>query len=223
MVGVLFDLDGTLHDRIEGVRAFAKDQFSRLGIDIRQLDHYVARFLALDANGKVWKDEVYAQLVEEFQLKTGHVVDTLVTEYLMLYPRFAIEVKDATFVLQTLKACEVAIGIVKNGRSDLQQAVIKSLGFGAFVKTIVISEEVGFRKPQHQIFEIALEQLGTQASETTFVGDDLYADVGGALMAGLYPIAMHCREAPDGVICVNTMRDVLHAICTRYGLPEREG
>jgi putative hydrolase of the HAD superfamily len=221
MVGVLFDLDGTLHDRMAGIRAFAADQFSRLGIDVRQLDHYVARFLALDANGRVWKDKVYAQLVNEFQLKTDSVVDTLVTEYLTLYPRFAIEMKEATFVLQALKACEVAVGIVTNGRSDLQQAVIRSLGFSALVKTIVISEEVGFRKPQREIFTIALEQLGTHASETTFVGDDLDADIGGALMVGLYPIAVGCTEASDSVMCVNTLRDAFHAICTKYDLKEK--
>lgn len=211
MRAVLFDLDGTLHDRASGLVAFARDQFTRIGSELDQLDRFVSRFLALDANGKVWKTEVYSELIKEFELKGNPTVDVLVDEYLRLYPSFAVAMADARDVLETLKARQIAVGIVTNGRSDLQRSVITALGFDALVSAIVISEEVGVRKPQHGIFEIALKKLGVRAAETMFVGDDQIADIEGALNAGLYPVAFNCA-ASEGIAKVNALTEVLRVI-----------
>ncbi|MFD0912479.1 HAD family hydrolase [Methylophilus luteus] len=212
MRAVLFDLDGTLHDRASGLAAFARDQFRRLGSDLDQLDKFTSRFLELDASGKVWKTEVYAQLSKEFEFKRelggDDLVDELVDDYLRFYPGFAVPMADALHVLETLKARQIKVGILSNGRSDLQRAVITALGFDRLVAAIVISEEVGVRKPQRAIFDIALEQLAVNAAETIFVGDDPVADVEGALQAGLYPLAFNCLAAA-GVIRVSALKQVL--------------
>lgn len=216
MRAVLFDLDGTLHDRTLGLVAFANDQFSRYVIDLTKLNKVVSRFLTLDAGGKVWKTEVYCQLIKEFEFKGSPTVEALVEEYLNLYPNFVVAMTDARYVLETLKARQIAVGIVTNGRSDLQRSVITALGFDALVSAIVISEEESVRKPQLEIFEIALKQLCVNATETMFVGDDPVADIEGALNAGLYPIAFNCVSL-DGVVSVSTMREVLQAIDLKLG------
>jgi putative hydrolase of the HAD superfamily len=50
--------------------------------------------------------------------------------------------------------------------------------------TIVISGEVGMRKPDREIFEHTLDLLGVPAGETVFV-DDLLANVQAAVGFGL--------------------------------------
>jgi 2-haloacid dehalogenase/putative hydrolase of the HAD superfamily len=50
---------------------------------------------------------------------------------------------------------------------------------------VVISEEVGVRKPRGEIFAAALERLGTAPEAALHVGDSLRADVGGAHAAGI--------------------------------------
>ena len=50
---------------------------------------------------------------------------------------------------------------------------------------IVISGEVGVRKPDPAIFDIALDRLGLESRETVHVGDSLEDDVDGALAAGI--------------------------------------
>jgi putative hydrolase of the HAD superfamily len=52
----------------------------------------------------------------------------------------------------------------------------------------IYSCQVGIRKPNRRIFEIALETLGLPASEVIFVGDSLKADVKGSSKAGMYSI-----------------------------------
>jgi putative hydrolase of the HAD superfamily len=62
---------------------------------------------------------------------------------------------------------------------------IKSLDIEPYVKTILVSEEVGYKKPEPQIFTMALKQLGTSSSETIFVGDHPEKDIQGARQAGM--------------------------------------
>ncbi|MEX2205321.1 MAG: HAD family hydrolase [Myxococcota bacterium] len=50
---------------------------------------------------------------------------------------------------------------------------------------IVISEEVGIRKPRAEIFEAVLERLGSAPGEVIHVGDSLSADVAGAAALGM--------------------------------------
>jgi putative hydrolase of the HAD superfamily len=86
----------------------------------------------------------------------------------------------------------VKLGILTNGRSDLQRSVVKALGFAPLVSAIVVSEEVGCRKPQREIFDIALALVASAPQESIMVGDDPMADIEGASNAGMYPIAFKC-------------------------------
>lgn len=207
MPAILFDLDDTLHDRTRGLLDFASDQFSRLGGSLRCREQFVRRFVQLDANGKVWKDTVYRTLLEEFDCV--HAVDDLVTDYLAGYPRYAPEMPGATEALQALTAANMKIGIISNGRGDLQRAVIQALGFSDYVDAIVISSEVGSRKPQPDIFAITLDRLGVAAEDAVMVGDDDESDIRGALAVGIHPIGFRCLSAPPEVSVAHTMDEVV--------------
>ncbi len=60
--GVLFDLDGTLHDRAATIRAYLAGHLRRFGLP----EEYAGRFVALDDFGYVHKREVFTQLIGEF-------------------------------------------------------------------------------------------------------------------------------------------------------------
>ncbi len=53
---------------------------------------------------------------------------------------------------------------------------------------MVISGEVGIKKPSPEIFSIAIAETGLQPSEVAFVGDSIDDDMMGAAAAGLTPI-----------------------------------
>ncbi|MCB9724963.1 MAG: HAD family hydrolase [Spirochaetaceae bacterium] len=63
--------------------------------------------------------------------------------------------------------------------------ILDEAGFDAHLDVVVISEEVGIRKPRREIFEAMVEALGVAPREILHVGDDLEADVAGAAAAGL--------------------------------------
>ena len=184
---VIFDLDGTLHDRASGINAFAQDQAQRLRVSIENSTKFVDRFLELDDAGKVWKDVVYSTLCEEFDLAQS--AQELTKQYLEKFPNFAIETPGATDVLFTLRAMNFRIGILTNGRADLQRAVVRSLGFIERVDEIIISDEIGYRKPDSRIFEAMVSALGVTKNRAIMVGDDLSADIDGASRYGIRSIA----------------------------------
>jgi len=64
---------------------------------------------------------------------------------------------------------------------------------------VVSSAEVGLRKPDPRIFELALARVGVAADEAVHVGDHLYADILGAEAVGMYPVLIdrHNGERPE--------------------------
>jgi putative hydrolase of the HAD superfamily len=54
-----------------------------------------------------------------------------------------------------------------------------------YFDNLVFSTDVGLRKPNPKIFQIALENLGIEAQEAVYVGNNLQADIKGAHDSGL--------------------------------------
>ncbi|MHB8341810.1 MAG: HAD family hydrolase [Mycobacteriales bacterium] len=65
-------------------------------------------------------------------------------------------------------------------------------GWGDLFDTVVISGEVGLRKPEPEIYRLAAERLALSPEECVFV-DDLAPNVRGAAAVGM--VAVHHRDA----------------------------
>lgn len=185
---VLFDLDGTLLDRDASLLQFIHDQYERFSVPLQHIakETYVARFIELDAHGYVWKDKVYAQLIDEFQLP--FTADTLLADYIEQFPRFSIPFPHVHDVLQSLKRSGVKLGIITNGFTHFQMRNIDALNIAQYFHTIVVSEAVNMRKPDPNIFMYALAQLHVDAANSVFIGDHVENDVRAAQQVGMTAI-----------------------------------
>ncbi|MEK4967364.1 HAD family hydrolase [Cytobacillus sp. FSL R7-0696] len=183
---VMFDLDGTLHNREASILSFIENQRERL---FPHLDKkvYAERFIKLDQGGYVWKDKVYQQMVEEFSL-INFCWQELLQDYLSHFPLHAELYPQAITLLNSLKKKGIRMAIISNGYSKFQREVIKSLQIEALFDEIVISEEVGVKKPHPYIFEHTLSRLDVSPDETIYVGDHLKNDIVGAGGVGIYTI-----------------------------------
>jgi putative hydrolase of the HAD superfamily len=121
--------------------------------------------------------------------------------------------------LRDLAALGVPLGIVSNSdgtvEAELRRLAVCQTGDGDGVRVgvVVDSHVVGVAKPDPEIFRIALEALGVEASNTVLhVGDSLRYDVTGALAAGLRPVHLdpygYC-PAPSGHEHVTSIGGVL--------------
>ena len=79
------------------------------------------------------------------------------------------------------------LGLISNGPSDAQRAVIAHLDLESHFDWIVISgdPDVGVRKPDPRIFTQAVARAGVPPAASLYVGDSAVNDVAGAASAGL--------------------------------------
>ena len=77
------------------------------------------------------------------------------------------------------------LGLVSNAQSLFTRPELEQLGLRPFFDPLVISSEVGVRKPGREIFERALATAGTDPAHALHVGDDPHADVEGAAALGI--------------------------------------
>ena len=82
------------------------------------------------------------------------------------------------------------IGVVTNGRPDIQARKITALGLSPMVDAIVFAAEhgSGAGKPDAEPFLEAARVLGVGPEQTVFVGDDQRCDIAGAQALGMSTI-----------------------------------
>jgi putative hydrolase of the HAD superfamily len=85
---------------------------------------------------------------------------------------------------QTREQCKV--GLISNfTHAPVIHKSLRKLNICRYFNAIVISEEVGWRKPKAEIFRDTLNRLQVCADEAVYVGDSPIEDIKGAKDAGL--------------------------------------
>lgn len=202
---ILFDLDGTLHDRQRSVSGLARSQHERFpGLQAVEAGRWLERFLHLDARGYVPKAEVYPALLAELGLP-GSLARPLIEDYWARYNDFALGFAGLEEVLGALRGQGYRLGVVTNGSTRMQTGKLRALGIEGYFEGVIVSEAVGAGKPQARIYEAALERVGAAAAQTVFVGDHPENDVAGPQRLGMRAVWFRddywgAPERPDAVI-----------------------
>jgi putative hydrolase of the HAD superfamily len=121
-------------------------------------------------------------------------------------------------LLEALRARGLKVGIVSNVATPARfvRTLLEKQGLSQRVDSVVLSCEVGKRKPHPSIFERALAELGVAADEALFVGDRRHNDVHGAHAAGMETVqamwffADEDEEEPEPDHRAFTMYDILN-------------
>ncbi len=88
-------------------------------------------------------------------------------------------------VVESLRS-RYQVGLVSNfDHAPTARHLLEREGLDAMMETVVISDEVGTRKPGTRIFELACAELSVPSEHCVYVGDSYDADVVGASAAGM--------------------------------------
>jgi putative hydrolase of the HAD superfamily len=186
---VLFDWGGTLVDfswsdelLVSGHRAGLR-ALGREGEAAAFTSRFVGELLPALAPG----DDYAALLRRELGASDDEVDRFLDAEYDVWTPAHAL-LGSAHALLEALRGRGLRLAVVANGWPEparLTRRRIVELGVAERVDTVVLADEVGWRKPDPRIFGSALGMLGVAPEDALHVGDRLDADVRGAAAAGL--------------------------------------
>jgi FMN phosphatase YigB (HAD superfamily) len=192
---VLFDVDDTLYDRASAQRQLLTTLIEKLpslflGVS---WDAAYRAFLSSDRLVSARLDR--REPVDEPRLERWRVLLELLGQdpasaplvnevYMDSYVRVCPAVPHAVQCLATL-AARVPLGVVSNGFVDIQYRKLEALGVRHLFSCIVLSDELGIRKPDVRIFQEAIRRMGLPPRECVYVGDSYRYDIAGAAAAGM--------------------------------------
>ncbi len=133
------------------------------------------------------------------------IVERLVNEvfsfrWLQLFP-------ETLSVLAALKG-RYKLGLISNAWASMRR-LMDVLGLTPYFDALVISAEVGVRKPDPQIFRLALEQLRVTAERAVFVDDDP-VNVDAARQLGLHAVRIdRTNQTPRNPDCLRDLTELL--------------
>ena len=109
----------------------------------------------------------------------------------------------------------VALGIVSNtGRTPgiILRQILERYDLLRHFSVISYSDEVGYRKPDPEIFRRTLAGLGAEARHAAHVGDNPIADVTGAQSAGMRGVHLAAGGRPPAVHADVVVTDLRHLV-----------
>jgi len=98
--------------------------------------------------------------------------------------------KGAEDLLNYLKSKGFKLGIVANIWSGGMNPALEKLGLDSFFDAMIASVDVGYQKPEPEIFQLALKRLRLNAEETIMVGDNSTSDIQGAHNLGICTVRL---------------------------------
>lgn len=207
--GLIFDLDNTLLDRqaiFARVAGRFYEEYLCATTPVTREDA-VEKMVEWDDDGYASKRQVFKQWLDEWP-EAGLDMESLIRWYRSETQRQAQPDLKVNEYLAYLNEQQAPWGIVTNGSSS-QHNKCRAAGLTQLAPFVIVSEEVGYAKPDPRIFRDALNAMGLSNPERVmFVGDNPVADIDGAKRFGMKAAwVRRGREYPDGLLTPNHVVD----------------
>ncbi|MAY54947.1 MAG: hypothetical protein CMQ37_03705 [Gammaproteobacteria bacterium] len=198
---VLFDLDETLVDRTETMRKFLMGQHKRVtALNSMDCFEYVDACLKYQENGYADKHDAYKLACEAIGPSVANLADLLVEDFKEYYGKEPVLFPGVLDTLSILHKSYI-MGLVSNGRTKVQAAKIEASGIARFFSSVCISEAIGVKKPDREIFIKCLDDLSVKPLDAVFVGDNPSLDIEPAKALGMRAIWRRNGYFPEPQSC----------------------
>jgi putative hydrolase of the HAD superfamily len=140
-----------------------------------------------ESHNRFWISTALAKLGHDVSPDDPHI-SAAVDLYFSAFIQHATIIPGTKEMLASLQD-RYRIGLLSNfTHPPAARNLITQLELEPFFEVVLISGDLGYRKPHHSVFQELMLQLGVEKDQIAFVGDDPEADVAGAIRAGLQPI-----------------------------------
>jgi putative hydrolase of the HAD superfamily len=146
-----------------------------------------ARLEGRETHNRFWISAALQRLGLAVPPEDGRIARA-VEAYFSAFLDWAVLLPETQKMLTALKD-RYRLGLLSNlTHGPAARAILARHGLVPFLEVIIISGELGYRKPHWQTFHALGHQFGLPREQIAFVGDDLENDINGARQAGLQPI-----------------------------------
>jgi putative hydrolase of the HAD superfamily len=164
---------------------------------------------------QITKDELnrvrFMKPLEHYGIHDVELADHLSEDYVYWSPRIVRLVPGTMELLDYLKP-KYHLHLITNGFQEVQHTKLSGSGMEPYFETLTVSEEVGVKKPNPEIFLYALNKAHATAEESLMIGDEMAVDINGARAAGMDTVLFNPKgEIIEGkrTFEIRDLRDLL--------------
>jgi len=193
--------------------------------------------------------DIFKNIIDEFEARMGEhrelypdadvrdVFKTIITKFASRTPEemghlssdlsqlFRAMTRRRIFIYPTVKPAldqmqkKYRLGIVSNAQEAFTPPELGLYDLTRYFETIVLSSQVGMKKPNSRIFTRALSNLNVKPSDAVMVGNDMTADMMGAAKLGMRTIFISNKPpkpingvTPDAIISSLNLFQVMELV-----------
>lgn len=198
---IIFDFGNTLiyepeFDGVRGIQAVLEYAISNKhnlsAEEVNDVNNKLFEKIGRDArdNGLEIHNHTFQKLLYEYLEITIRLSDCEIEKIFWDNAAPATIMPDVDKMIDYINARGIRSGVISNisfSGASLKERINQLLPNNKFEYVIASSEYI-FRKPNPIMFEIALKKAGLKSSEVWYCGDNVYADINGALSADIFPV-----------------------------------
>ncbi len=168
--------------------------------------------------GKITKEKLretrFSKTFIDLGLSPNLIPQRFEDDYVNICPTKTNLFPEAHETLRYLKE-RYSLHLISNGFKESTELKVSKNGLNVYFENVVISEVVGFNKPDRAIFNHALTLANAGISESIMIGDSLEADIRGAQDYGMKAIYFNPerKEIPEDVdqqiACLSELMTIL--------------
>jgi len=121
----------------------------------------------------------------EFKIGSEELAKEMSARFLEILPTKKLLFPHTIEILEYLTAKGYVLHLITNGFEKVQWSKLRSSGITHYFANVITSEASNSLKPKKEIFEYALKKAGASLQESIMLGDNLDADIQGAINAGM--------------------------------------
>jgi len=146
-----------------------------------------ARKSGIETHNSIWISHVFKGNGLSIPPEDERIADAINQYFSAFYDKVHL-VPDTIETLTALGE-KYTLGLLSNfTHAPAAQDILKKTGLAPCFDTILISGELGYRKPHPFVFEELARKLGTEKENILFTGDDPEPDINGSYKAGFKPV-----------------------------------
>jgi len=140
-------------------------------------------------NGTIRQDELRWKrmwlCLLDFKIADEPLARSLAVQFLERLPNRKNLFPYTVEILEYLKEKKYILHLITNGFESVQHNKLSNSKLTEYFEEVITSEKANSLKPNKEIFEFALQITGAKSSESIMIGDNIDADIKGAMNAGM--------------------------------------
>ena len=196
---LFFDLDHTLWDFEANAKEtlkylYALNTLKERGVNdfdlfFKQYCFHNEQLWKRYTNGTIKQDELRWKrmwlTLLDFKIADQELSKKISVEFLNELPNRKNLFPYTTEILDYLLSKNYVLHLITNGFESIQHNKLSNSNLTKYFKEVITSEKANSLKPNKEIFEFALKVSGASLHESIMIGDNIDADIKGAINAGM--------------------------------------